>query len=256
MTNNATTNGENTMRALLKSTLPLMLVTVLAACSGGADRVAGGGTSAQMGRAALAGGAPAIALQVGAGMLKDHPQDPEALALQADALSALGRSAEAVPVYRALLVLDPNAINAHIGLGRVLMGTDAAAAEHEFLAVLAKAPNTPIAANNLGIARDLQGRHAEAQVAYRSALGMAPSMQAASVNLALSLSVSGRAAEAIPLLRPLAEAPSADTKTRQDLAVALAMAGDRAAAARLLGRDMSPAEVEVALRQFVALAKY
>jgi len=244
------------MRALLKSTLPLMLVTALAACSGGADRLAGGDSTVQMGRAALSGGAPAIALQVGAGMLKDHPQDADALALQADALSALGRGAEAVPVYRQLLALDPHSVNAHIGLGRVLMGTDAAAAENEFLAVLAEAPNTPIAANNLGIARDLQGRHAEAQAAYRSALGMAPSMQAASVNLALSLSVSGRPAEAIPLLRPLAEAPSADAKTRQDLAVALAMAGDRAAAARLLGQDMSPDDVEVALRQFVALAKH
>ena len=243
------------MRALLKSTLPLMLITALAACSGGADRLAGGDTSVQMGRAALSGGAPAIALQVGAGMLKERPQDPDALALQADALSALGRGVEAIPVYRQLLVLDPNSINAHIGLGRVLLATDAEGAEGEFLAVLAKAPNTPIAANNLGIARDLQGRHTEAQAAYRSALGMAPSMQAASVNLALSLSVSGRAAEAIPLLRPLAEAPSADSKTRQDLAVALAMAGDQAAAARLLGRDMSPAEVEVALRHFVALAK-
>ena len=245
------------MRALLKSTLPLMLITALAACSGGADRLTGGDTtSVQMGRAALAGGAPAIALQVGAGMLKDRPLDPEALALQADALSALGRGAEAIPVYRHLLALDPNSVNAHIGLGRVLLASDAAAAEGEFLAVLAQAPNTPIAANNLGIARDLQGRHTEAQAAYRSALGMAPSMQAASVNLALSLSVSGRAAEAIPLLRPLAEAPSADAKTRQDLAVALAMAGDRAGAARLLGRDMPPAEVEIALRHFVALAKH
>lgn len=244
------------MRVLVKSTLPLMLVFALAACSGGVDRLAGGDTTVQMGRAALAGGAPAIALQVGAGMLKDHPQDQEALALQADALSALGRGPEAVPVYRQLLTLDPNSINAHIGLGRLLLATDAKAAEGEFLAVLAKAPNTPIAANNLGIARDLQGRHAEAQVAYRSALGMAPSMRAASVNLALSLTVSGRPAEAIPLLRPLAEAPTADSKTRQDLAVALAMAGDRAAAARLLGQDMSPADVEVALRHYVALAKH
>ncbi len=250
------------MRALLKASLPVMLSALLAACSGSAERQLLGSlsgstdTNVQMGRAALAGGAPAIALQVGAGMLKDRPQDPEALALQADALSALGRGAEAVPVYRQLLALDPNSINAHIGLGRVLLATDAEAAEGEFLAVLAKAPNTPIAANNLGIARDLQGRHVEAQAAYRSALGMAPSMQAASVNLALSLSVSGRAAEAVPLLRPLAEAPTADAKTRQDLAVALAMAGDRAGAARLLGRDMPPAEVEVALRHFVALAKH
>jgi len=86
-----TFTGKKTMRTLLKSTLPLMLITVLAACSGGADHLAGGDATAQMGRAALTGGAPAIALQVGASMLKEHPQNPEALALQADALSALGR---------------------------------------------------------------------------------------------------------------------------------------------------------------------
>lgn len=242
---------------LIRKSWPLAAALLLAACAGGpgADRQANLDPNIQMGRAALAGGAPALALNAGATVLKERPHDPEGLALQADALSALGRAAEAVPVYRQLLALDPKSVNGHIGLGRVLLGSDADLAEQEFLAVLALAPDTAIAANNLGIARDLQGHHADAQVAYRQALGLAPSMQAASVNLALSLSLSGHAAEAVPLLRPLADGPNADPKLRQNLAAALAMSGQRENAAKLLSRDMSPQDVELALARFVALAR-
>ncbi len=241
---------------LIVKSWPLALAFLLAACGQGAqgDLQASQDPNILMGRAALSGGAPALALNAGATVLKQHPGDPDGLALQADALSAMGRGAEAVPVYRQLLALDPKSVNAHIGLGRVLLATDAAAAETEFLAVLAVAPDTAIAANDLGIARDLQGHHEDAQIAYRRALGLAPSLQAASINLALSLSVSGHAAEAVPMLRPLAEAPGADAKLRQNLAVALAMSGQRKSAEQLLSRDMPPQEVQIALDHFVALA--
>ena len=241
---------------LMAKSWPIALALLLAACGHvPGDQQASQDPNIRMGRAALSGGAPTLALNAGATVLKEHPRDPDGLALQADALSAMGRGAEAIPVYRQLLAIDPKSVNAHIGLGRVLLATDAAAAETEFLAVLATAPDTAIAANDLGIARDLQGHHGDAQIAYRRALGLAPSMQAASVNLALSLSVSGHAAEAVPMLRPLAEAPNADAKVRQNLAVALAMSGQRASAMQLLARDMPPRDVEIALDHFVALAQ-
>lgn len=243
-----------TRKCQLRKCLPLAAVLLLAACAGG-DRQASLDPNIHMGRAALSGGEPSLALNAGTTVLKEHPRDPEGLALQADALAALGRGAEAIPVYRQLLALDPKSVNGHIGLGRVLLGTDAVEAEQEFLAVLALAPDTAVAANNLGIARDLQGHHPEAQAAYRRALGLAPSMQAASVNLALSLSMSGHAAEAVPLLRPLAEGPNSDAKMRQNLAAALAMSGQRASAARLLSRDLAAPDVQAALDRFDALAK-
>ena len=236
---------------------PLLLAASLAACSSGpsTDRLVSADPNVQMGRSALAGGAPALALNAGANVLKGKPHDPEGLALQANALAALGRPGEAIPVYRQLLALEPRSVNGHIGIGRVLLSSDPKEAEQHFLAALAEAPDTAIAANNLGIARDLLGHHVEAQAAYRKALGLAPSMQAASVNLALSLSVSGHAAEAVPLLRPLAEGPNADPKLRQNLAAVLAMSGQRNSAAQLLSRDMTPQEVDAALDRFVALAK-
>ena len=49
-----------------------------------------------------------------------------------------------------------------------------------------------MALNDLGIARDLQGRHTDAQMAYRQALGISPEMSAAQVNLALSLAMGGQ----------------------------------------------------------------
>ena len=43
--------------------------------------------------------------------------------------------------------------------------------------MLTLAPDTAVAANNLGIARDLQGHHPEAQAAYRRALGLAHGLE-------------------------------------------------------------------------------
>jgi Flp pilus assembly protein TadD len=179
--------------------------------------------------------------------------DPDALLLRADALGALGRGAEAVPIFRRVLEVAPSSVGARLGLGRALLAVDAAEAERQFVAVLAADPKNAAAANNLGIARDLQNRHAEAQLAYRRALTMAPAMQAAAVNLALSLGLSGQTAEAIPLLRPLAQAPGAAVKVRHDMAAVLAMAGERGSAAQMLAVDLPDREVQQALGVFSAL---
>jgi cell division septation protein DedD len=73
----------------------------------------------------------------------------------------------------------------------------------------------------------LQGRHTEAQAAYRRALAAAPGMSEAAVNLGLSLALSGDGTQAVGMLRPLATAPEASPLQRADLA--LAVAGTRTA---------------------------
>ena len=57
--------------------IPLMLAATLAACSSGpsTDRQVSADPNVQMGRAALAGGAPALALNAGANVLKEKPRD-------------------------------------------------------------------------------------------------------------------------------------------------------------------------------------
>lgn len=232
----------------------LCALLLLSACGGGGQRLSTADPGLAVGRAALDNGAPEMALQVSEKALTKSSSDVAALVLRGDALVTLGRGAEAAPLYRQALAVEPGSADAQLGLGRTLLASDAAAAERLFLAVLASDPRNAAAANDLGIAKDLQNRHAEAQVAYRRALALAPTMQAAQVNLALSLGLSGRSAEAIPLLRPLAQSPGAAPRVRHDLAAVLAMAGQRGEAAAMLHADLAAPEVETALDMYAQLS--
>ena len=74
--------------------------------------------------------------------------------------------------------------------------------------MLQQEPHNAAALNNLGIARDLQDHHGDAEPAYRAALAASPDMTAAKVNLALCLAIRGQGGEAIGLLRPMADGPA------------------------------------------------
>ncbi len=231
---------------------PLLLAILLGGCavappSGAAD------PGLAVAHAALAGGTPAIALRATAAVLARHPADAAALTVQGEALAALGHPARAAAQFRSALAHDPGARPALMGLGRVLLAGDPAGAAAQFRAVLAAQPGDAAALNDLGIARDLRGRHAAAQAAYRAALAAQPDLRAAQVNLALSLALSGRAAEGVRLLRPLAGTGAAP-RVRQDLAAATAMAGHPAAATAMLTAEMPPAQAAAAVRAYVALA--
>jgi Flp pilus assembly protein TadD len=200
-----------------------------------------------VGEAALQGGAGEVALQVADGILRDSPDNTTAREIKADALTLLGQYDQASVAYMALLAKDPNLVRANIGLGRIRLASDPAEAERLFQNVLRQEPKNLTALNNLGIARDLQGRHAEAQVAYHRALAIAPDQPSTEVNLALSLAMSGHGPEAISLLRARANEPGAAPKIRHDYAVVLALSGHREEAATILGETMNPSEVRQAL---------
>ena len=106
--------------------------------------------------------------------------------------------------------------------------------------------------NNLGIARDLLGRHAEAQDAYRQALGISPDLVASKVNLALSMAMSGNGARAQQILGPIAMSDGATKKLRHDYAAVLAMSGNQAGAEKILSADLQPAEVREAMAAFAS----
>ncbi|MEJ0016009.1 MAG: tetratricopeptide repeat protein [Acetobacteraceae bacterium] len=196
---------------------------------------------------ALKGGSPELALQIASTVLARNPGNEAALLTIGEALTALGRPDEAAVNFEKALAINSQSVGAFIGLGRLRLGTDPAGAEGLFLQALAREPRNGVALNNLGIARDLQGRHVEAQAAYRQALAVTPDMRAAQVNLALSLAMSGQSRDAVQLLRPLADAPGANQQMRHDLAVVLTMNGDRAEAERILSKDLPPNEVRQAL---------
>lgn len=187
--------------------------------------------------AALASGAPDLALRVVHDILARHPDDADAWVRQGDALYMLRRVPEASDSYTRALALAPHSNLAKLGLGRSKLPTDAAAAETMFLEVTQSEPRNGAAFNDLGIARDLQGRHAAAQAAYAAALALTPDMIAAQVNLGLSLALSGQTDRALSILRPLAARSEATPRVRQDLAVALALAGNESEAEQVLRAD-------------------
>lgn len=172
--------------------------------------------------AALASGAPEVALRVAEVVLAREPGDVAAMVTKGDALYAIGAIDEARDTYRAAVAADVSNVGAQIGFGRTLVHADPRAAETHFLAALAKQPDNVVALNNLGIARDLQDRHAQAQEAYRQALALSPNMPDVTTNLGLSLALSGQGAQAVQVLQPVATAPGASPMMRADLAVAMA----------------------------------
>lgn len=237
----------------VKGGVALGLLILLAACSPrGANGVGSGPPGIDVADAALRGGSPELALQMSSSLVAKFPGNEAALLTQGEALTALGRTAEAEASFQKALVTNPSSVGGHIGLGRLRLATDPVAAEGLFLDAVQREPRNAVAWNDLGIARDLQGRHSEAQDAYRQALGVQPDMTAAQVNLALSLAMSGRSGDAVGLIRPLASGPNATPKMRHDLAAVLAMGGDKPAAASILSQDLSPSEVQQALNDFTA----
>jgi len=230
----------------------LMLV-LLAGCGRTAsDLSAAGEPGLNVAAAALRGGSPQIALQVATNILAHNPDNEAALVMQGDALTTLGRTDEAGASYAHALKQNPASADADIGLGRLRLASDPAAAEALFMAALQHDPRNTTALNNLGIARDLQRHHSAAQAAYQQALGIDSRLAAAQVNLALSLAMAGSTGDAVRMMRPMASEPGASRKLRHDFAAVLTMAGDRAEAARILGSDLSPDQVRQAMDAYAA----
>src|SRR5206468_8194127 len=113
------------------------------------------------------------------------------------------------------------------GLASALIGMGQPTLAEEQIALVLQADSSDYRALNvLGVALDMQGRHAEAQANYRRALELAPEYLPTRSNFGLSLAITGSSQEAIALLAPVATARGSDARIRQNLAFAYAMAGD------------------------------
>jgi Flp pilus assembly protein TadD len=225
----------------------------LASCAAhppGSGDDAAGAASLKLADAAMAGGAPAIALRVADGVLAAHPADVAALVEEGTALAALGRDDQATISFRRALALAPGSREARIGLGRLALGSDPAEAATLFGEVLRSRPDDVTALIDRGIAEDLQGEHAAAEASYRAALSVQPDNTAAEVNLALSLALAGHAQVAIGMLRPLAAGQAGGRRVADDLAVALAMSGETRAASEILAPELSESEITEAIAAY------
>lgn len=232
----------------------LLSLLWLAACSAGAGSGYGGGRlGVNVADAALAGGAPATALGVARSILADAPNDAAALLRQGEAQYELGQTAAAEVSFRRALALRPADLRAELGLARVQLQSDPAAAASLLVSILRQQPENTAALTDLGVARDLQGRSAEAQSLYRKALALAPTLASAQTDLGLSLALSGQAEEGVAILQHIAAGENATPRQRQDLAAALALAGNTRDATDLLRSELPQSQVAEAIGSYESL---
>ena len=225
----------------------LAVASVLAACSNtAAPQLSTGLPSINTARAALETGAPDVALAICARITQADERDVAAWQCEGDALAALRRTDEADAVYTKALVLQPNQVSTLLRLGRIRLAGNPKRAEALFLQALKEAPRDAVLLNDLGIARDLQGRHADAQDAYGKAIGADPGLRAAQINLALSVALSGRPGDAARML-PTESSPTAPARERHDMAAVLAMDGRLDEAKRLLAPELAGADLDAAI---------
>ncbi|MBB4268040.1 tetratricopeptide repeat protein [Roseospira visakhapatnamensis] len=112
-------------------------------------------------------------------------------------------------------------------------------ARAEVEALRRDAPTAPGVHGLAGLVADRDGRHAEAQAAYRAALDLNPDDLRSANNLALSLAVTGSLDEAIALQTRTTRHLDATIQMRQNLALLHALAGNMGEAERIT-RDVLP----------------
>jgi Flp pilus assembly protein TadD len=227
----------------------------LAGCSGQASQEGAGNppSGTRIADVAMASGSPSVALRALESTLTVDPRNTDALLLQAKAYLMIGNTAGAETSYRRALAIDDRLDEARLGLAKIWLGSNPVQAEKVLLEVVARDPHNTAALNNLGVSRDLQGRHTEAQEAYRQALQYQPDLASAKENLGLSLALSGKPNEGVQMLDQVANDNTSDRKARDNLAVALTLTGQTGEAGQVLQEELSPPDVTKALAGYRAL---
>ena len=235
--------------------LMVIVCAALAGCAGKAapESSSSGPPEMKIADAAIAAGTPAIAQRIAEGVLATDPRNTGALLRQGRAYMMLGNTAAAETSYRRALTINDRLDEARLGLAKIWLGSDPVQAEKVLLEVVSHDAHNTAALNNLGVSRDLQGRHNDAQEAYRQALLLQPGLTSAQENLGLSLALSGKAQEGAAMLDQLARAGTTDRKVRDDLAVALTLSGRTGEAGQVLQEELSAPDVTRALAGYRAL---
>ena len=143
-----------------------------------------------------------------------------------DTLLATSAVNEAILAYNSALARDSSDLPAQTGLAKAYLETGR---PELALVPLAKAltanPGNPKLLVLLGVTKDFEGQHQQAQAYYQRGLQYAPGDAALTVDLALSLALSGNYPNAIAMLQPVAMAPAASAQERQTLALIYGLQG-------------------------------
>jgi Flp pilus assembly protein TadD len=157
-----------------------------------------------------------------------NPTDPLPLIELARVLEALEMAASAEEAYRAALLLDPQQTDALYGLGKIYidqqrydmaMGPLEAAAQVQ--------TDDPRIYNALGVIKDQQGQHADAQAYYHQGLAHSPRNVSLRNNLGLSMVLGGQPEAGLAMLRDVAAEPAAGATAGRNLEMASQIAAQR-----------------------------
>jgi Flp pilus assembly protein TadD len=176
-----------------------------------------------------------------AAQVNADPKDAEAGVKLASALRGIGRYQEAYGAAQAVLVYQPNNIEALLEIARVAVSDN-----QGFFAidparkVMALAPKDWRAPSLMAVGLDQAGRPAEAREAHLKALRLAPDNPVVLCNAALFYASQGDRAQAEALLRKAAALPGADVRVRQNLALVLGLQGKLAEAEQIQRQDLPP----------------
>ncbi|HEX7006917.1 MAG TPA: tetratricopeptide repeat protein, partial [Alphaproteobacteria bacterium] len=165
----------------------------------------------------------------------------------------MGSYGESEAAFQRVLAADPENREAMRGLGNIYIATDQPTKAIEQFQRLIERKPTYQAFNGLGVAYDLEGKHAAAQKAYHSGLAENPTSLTLKNNLALSLALSGDYPAAIDLLRSVSRHPQATYRHRQNLALVYGLAGDMTHAAEIARIDLDPKAVQSNLEYYAWL---
>jgi Flp pilus assembly protein TadD len=176
-----------------------------------------------------------------ASQVSADPKEATAGIRLAAALRAIGRFQEAYDAAQAVLVLEPNNVEALLETARVALADN-----QGFFAIeparkaMALAPRDWRAPSLLAVGCDQAGRPAEALAAHKQAMAVAPNNPLVLSNAAMFYAGQGDKAQAEVLLRQAAALPGATVKVRQNLALVLGLEGKLAEAEALQREDLPP----------------
>jgi Flp pilus assembly protein TadD len=177
------------------------------------------------------------------------PRDPVAGVKAAAALRDLGRYDQAAETAQAVLVIQPNNVDAMLEVGRAHIARGQA---FYGVAALEQArnarPDDWQAWSLLGTAYEQVRRPDDARAAWARALALSPDNPAVLTNMAISAMTHGDSATAEPLLRRAAAQPGASLKVRLNLAMVLGLTGKMGEAEQILRRDLPPEAADANLQ--------
>ena len=174
-----------------------------------------------------------------------RPSDPAPRLEQGNALLATGDASAARAAFMSILKQDPNNAQALAGVGRADMQLGKyASARANFEKATTLAPKNASIFAGYGTVFDVEGDHAKAQSLYRQGLAINPDHLGLRNNLALSLAMAEDYDRSIDILKSVIARPEATPHHRANLAMVYALAGKENAARRTLTQDLRPDQVD------------